>query len=320
MTEERTLLYLGHVMSQDGNNLPNIIHKKNKSIGTQKKIVKLVEPLALYTFESAVIYIEALLRSSILYASETMVNLKESEYRALEKIEESVLQKIFQTTRSCSRHLLYLESGMTPARFQVQRQALNLLQYIVQQPTHSLLYKVFEALEKHPTRNDWLTGAKKSLQAFEINLTVQEIKIMKPTKFKNLVKIQASKAAFEYLLDKQAKGKKGKLIQYEKLELADYLLPECSISVKDKIELFAYRCEMNDLPNNFGKSDSCELSCNVLMNNEHLLNCAHLNESNLNNLTLNQLRNGNTIEKVEVLNQLQHNATIRNKYILKQSL
>ena len=96
MTEERTLLYLGHVMSQDGSNLPNIIHKKNKSIGTQKQIVKLVEPLALYTFESAVVYIEALLRSSILYASETMVNVKESEYRTLENIEESVLQKYFK--------------------------------------------------------------------------------------------------------------------------------------------------------------------------------------------------------------------------------
>ena len=86
MIEEKSLLYLGHVMSHDGRNLPNIIHKMKKSIGTQKQIVKLVENLALYAFQSAVIYIEALLRSSILYASETMINVKESDYRALEKI------------------------------------------------------------------------------------------------------------------------------------------------------------------------------------------------------------------------------------------
>ena len=91
MTEERTLLYLGHAMSQDGSNLPNIIHKTNKSIGTQKQNVKLVEPLKLYTFESAVVYIEALLRYYILYASETVVIVKESEYRAFKTIEESVL-------------------------------------------------------------------------------------------------------------------------------------------------------------------------------------------------------------------------------------
>ena len=96
MTEEKSLLYLGHVIAKDGSNLPNIIQKINKSIGTQKNIVKLVEPHALDAFESAVIYTESLLRSSILYASETMINVKESEYRALEIIEESVLQKIFK--------------------------------------------------------------------------------------------------------------------------------------------------------------------------------------------------------------------------------
>ena len=102
MMEENSMIYLGHVISKDGSNMPNITHKINKSIGTQKKIVKLVEPLALYTFECAVIYIESLLRSSILYASETMVNIKESEYRALERTEEYVLQKILKTSRSCT--------------------------------------------------------------------------------------------------------------------------------------------------------------------------------------------------------------------------
>ena len=77
---------------------------------------------------------------------------------------------------------------------------------------------------------------------------------------------------------------------------------------------------MNDLPNNFGKEESCELACNNLMNNEHLLNCVHLNENILINLTLNQLRNGNIVEKTEVLNKLQPISSQRIKYILKQSL
>ena len=69
-------MYLGSVISKDGSNMPNISHKTNKSIGTQKKIVKLVEPLSIYTFESAVIYVESLLRSSMLYSSEAMITLK----------------------------------------------------------------------------------------------------------------------------------------------------------------------------------------------------------------------------------------------------
>ena len=121
MKEENSFVYLGHVLSKDGSNMPNIIHKENKSIGTQRQSVRLVEPLSIYTFESAVIYVESLLRSSILYSSEAMIHMKEFEYRALEKIEESVLQKVVGTIRSCSRHLLYLELGMIPARFQIQR-------------------------------------------------------------------------------------------------------------------------------------------------------------------------------------------------------
>ena len=89
--EEKSLMYLGHMLSQKGDNMPNIINMRNKSIGTQKKILKLIEPMGPYRFEGAIIYIQSLLRNSILYAAETMCNVKESEFRALENIEESVL-------------------------------------------------------------------------------------------------------------------------------------------------------------------------------------------------------------------------------------
>ena len=106
---EKSLLYLGHVLAEDGNNMPNILHKRNRSLGTQKLIPKLIKNLGGFTFEGGIIYLQSLLRTSILYGSETMFNIKEKEFRIIEAIEESVLQKIFHTKRSCSRHLLYLE-------------------------------------------------------------------------------------------------------------------------------------------------------------------------------------------------------------------
>ena len=233
----------------------------------------------------------------------------------MERIEESVLQKLFKTTRSCSRHLLYLEAGIIPARFQVQRQVLNFLQYIVQQPQESLLYKVFKSLENHPTKKDWISGAKESLRIFNIQMTIENIREMKPSKFKNIVKNQAQKAAFDYLTEKQKKGKKGKLIRYTKIEMADYLLPECALSVENKTDLSAFRCDMNMLPNNFGKTELCEMSCKEPMNNEHLLKCIVLNEENPCYLELEQLRNGNISEKIVVLKKLQENSKRRTEYI-----
>ena len=36
MRQENSLMYLGHILSNENSNMPNIIHKKNKTIGTQK--------------------------------------------------------------------------------------------------------------------------------------------------------------------------------------------------------------------------------------------------------------------------------------------
>ena len=138
---------------------------------------------------------------------------------------------------------------------------------------------------------------------------------MKSTQYKSLVKRQATKAAFDYLQQKQKKGKKGRLIKYENIQMVDYLLPECSLSVMDKTEMFAFRCEINDLPNNFGKSELCEFSCQELMNNEHLLTCAHLNKGQLHNLNMENIRNGNMIEKIQALKKLQENSEQIIKYI-----
>ena len=55
MESQDSLLYLGHVLSQDGRNMTNIIHKKNKSISTQKQIPKMIKNLGPYTFEAAII-------------------------------------------------------------------------------------------------------------------------------------------------------------------------------------------------------------------------------------------------------------------------
>ena len=78
MEEKESLMYLGYMLSKKNSNMPNITHKKQKSIGTQRQIPKLIEPLGIYRFESDLIYIEALLRSTILYGTETMNTVKEN--------------------------------------------------------------------------------------------------------------------------------------------------------------------------------------------------------------------------------------------------
>ena len=109
--EESSLMYLGHVLSKNGGK-ENILDKRNKSFGRQKQILKMVKGLGPFRFEGALTYIHTLISTSILYAAETMYNVRETELRALESVEESVLTQVFVTRRSCPKHLIYLEIGI----------------------------------------------------------------------------------------------------------------------------------------------------------------------------------------------------------------
>ena len=113
--------YLGFVLSNNGSNLNNIIAKQNRAIGIKKDIEYLTKGLGKYTLEGGMIYLNSLLRSSIIFAAETMYNIKEGEYRLIERIEEDLLRRFFKTGPGCPIFQLYFESGHVPARFAIKR-------------------------------------------------------------------------------------------------------------------------------------------------------------------------------------------------------
>ena len=108
----------------------NITQLKNKSIGTIRKIFTKLESLKLgkYYFECGIIFLNVMLRSSIIYACETYYGLTESQIRQIERIEEQYLRKLFKTSKGCPIAQLYLESGHIPARFQIFKSRLLFLQ------------------------------------------------------------------------------------------------------------------------------------------------------------------------------------------------
>ena len=88
--------YLGFVISCQGNNMANINAIKKKSIGVIRSIMQKLDALKLqtYYFKCALIFMNIMLRGSILYASETYYNLTESQLRNIERIEEGYLRQI----------------------------------------------------------------------------------------------------------------------------------------------------------------------------------------------------------------------------------
>ena len=158
-----------------------------------------------------------------------------------------------------------------------------------------------------PTKNDWVSSTFKLLQTFEINLNENEIAQMTRKDFKKLTKQSAIKIAFQNLKNKQANGSKGKKIIYESLKLADYLQPDCQLSVEDKRLMFSLRTEMNEIPSNYGTQTNCIAGCNTILTNIHIFRCEILNNKQTNNLDYTYILNGNINQQIEVLKHMKAN-------------
>ena len=113
------LTYLGVEISSDGRYMKTILRKRNKNIGKKKQIKSLIKPLGMFTFECAVIFLNSLVRSSVLYATEAMYNITEKEMRQLERIEEDHMRNILdvKTGIQVPLHIMYLDLGQVPARY-----------------------------------------------------------------------------------------------------------------------------------------------------------------------------------------------------------
>ena len=72
-----------------------------------------------------------MIRGSILYACKMYYNLKETELRQIERIEESYMRQIFKTTKGCPITELYLSLGQIPARYEIQKMRLLYLKKIL---------------------------------------------------------------------------------------------------------------------------------------------------------------------------------------------
>ena len=180
--------------------MANIRAIRNRSNGTIRKIFNKLNGLNLqkYYFECGMIFMNVMLRTSILYACETYYHLKENEIRQLERIEENYMRQLLRTKKSCPIMQLYLELGQVPARFDIIKLRLYFLKYILQQAPESSVAKMYQLQLENPKRGDWASTAKKNLQDLNINLSNEEIRNMSKSTYIKLVRNKCRESAFKY--------------------------------------------------------------------------------------------------------------------------
>ena len=258
------------------------------------------------------------LRSSIFYACETYYNLKETEIRQLERIEECFLRKLFKTSKGCPISQLYLEAGHTPARYYIKKTRLLFLKCILQENPNSLISRFLSLQFKNPTRGDWASSCLQDLKDLQIEMSLDEIKKIPKTKFSGIIQKAIQKRAFEYLISKQ--GSKGQEIRYTELKMAEYLLPSYEkITIEEQRNIFSIRNRMVAIPSNFPKNKKEEICvCSKIENMKHFYQCEFWNKENEKEKpTFESIFGDDISELVKVNKQFQINYNRREKYTLE---
>ena len=132
--------------------MANISAIKRRSNGIIRKLFNKLKSLNLqkYYFECGMIFMNVMLRSSILWASESYYNLKEQEMRQIERIEENFMRQLLKTKKSCPINQLYTELGQVPARFDIMKLRIFFLKYILDQDPQSSLSKMYPLQLQNP--------------------------------------------------------------------------------------------------------------------------------------------------------------------------
>ena len=176
-----------------------------------------------FYFTVAVILRESLLFSSMLLSSEVWFNITKQEIEQLVRVDKALLRKYLGGLSSKSVGCgMFLELGIWPINIVLIGKRVMFLHYILSRPETDLLYRVFQAQDKQPVKNDWALQIKKDLTDLGLELSHTEIKLKSKEAFKKIVMDKCNNLAFAHLMKEAESKSKMKSLKYKKLEMQKY--------------------------------------------------------------------------------------------------
>ena len=229
-------------------------------------------------FQVALLLRQAILLSSMLLNFDASLKLTQKNMRMLEKVDESLLRRVFSTLKSACLPSLYLESGSIPVRILIKGKRILFLHYLLNQDKNTLLSKMLHDQIDDPVENDWVSVTIENLKELGLDhYTFSDIKEMKKSRMKYLVKEACQDAALKYLTKEieERNLKKMKNLKYSKLEIQEYLT--CTeMTTTEKKLIFRARTGLLNLGFNMGQKIPC-FACGLENDeNQHVLNCVIL--------------------------------------------
>ena len=97
------------------------------------------------------------------------------DLESLEKPDSILQRKLLAVSGNPCKAFMMLELGIVPVRFVIMQKLMQILQYILQESTDSMLAKVFQTQKEDSTKGDFVALTNKDKLELEITLPDLEI-------------------------------------------------------------------------------------------------------------------------------------------------
>ena len=182
-----------------------------------------------------------------------------------------------------------------------------------------MIYRFFKTQNKNRTSKDWITTILKDLDEIKMNVTFEEIEIIKKMKYLKMVKIKTDQSALEKLIIMKSNHSKVRHLKHFGVKMQKYFLPNGNKISQEEIRIiFKLRARMTNVKMNMKGNYlnyECDL-CNKEESQEHILECTEIENMKKNStkvLSYEKIFYGNVKEQFEVAKAFDENMKKRDK-------
>ena len=167
----------------------------------------------------------SLFLSTMLFNSQTWSDLRKKDINSLRTLQLKFLKRIPGVGSSTANAFTYLELGVLPIDYEIEKRQLMFLHKILQLDHTDPVFKLFEEQRRFSEAGErnWWTGVEQSLQKYDLPLDLEVIRSMPKDSFSNVVRNSVTKTALNHLQTECSGLKKTANLKYDALKLQDYL-------------------------------------------------------------------------------------------------
>ena len=217
--------YLGDIFQQNGKNSELVKDRLKRGLQVILKIEAIMAETQFgkHTIEVSLLLYRALFLSSILFNSQAWRNLTKPDFSKLQTLQLRLLKKLVNAPSSISSSFIYLELGVLPIKYEIQKRQLTFLHHIVNLNDDDPVRMIYENMKRLPYEPNWLNDILKSCTEYSINIDEQELRSISKETFKSRVRSAIHDYAFCELKKDCLSQSKTKNLVYNTFEKQPYL-------------------------------------------------------------------------------------------------